>query len=327
MFNEKHKKWLILLVLVIALAVFGTIAIIHLTEKQPDEELQEEVPSQTEQDLVYFSGEAYRYNYNLKNILFLGIDNSTEIDFENIPGTGGQADCIMLLSLDRENKTVRVLQISRDSMTEIDIYDSNGNKYSSEQGQLALQYAYGNGAKNSSWAMKKTVSELLYEVPIDGYITMDIAAVSRVNDLLGGVTITIPEDYTEIDPAFVKGETITLNGMQAEKYVRYRDITVSESSHTRMRRQVQYIPALLETFEKKVGDNAEKMKQLYSRVSEYILTDLSIDDMTDMLEYSWNAEDVEYLAGEVVKGEEFEEFYVNEEDLQKKIIKMFYILK
>ena len=327
MFNEKQKKWLIVLLIVIILAVLGIIAIFMLREQEDDEKPQEEIATQTEQDIVYFDGEAYKYNYNLKNILFLGIDNETEIDYDNIPGAGGQADCIMLLSLDRENKTVRVLQISRDSMTEIDIYDSNGNKYSTMQGQLALQYAYGNGAKNSSWAMKKTVSELLFELPIDGYITMDIAAVSKINDLLGGVTLTIPEDYTDIDPAFVAGATLTLNGEQAERYVRYRDITVAESSHTRMRRQVQYIPALLETFESKVGDNVDKMKQLYSGVADFVLTDLSFDDMTAMLDYSWNSDEVEYLDGEVVKGEKYEEFYVDDEKLQEKIIKMFYILR
>ena len=318
---------MLLSAIVFAVAMFGMIAIFTLQKQEEPDEPEKEVASQTEHDVVYFDGEAYKYNHNRKNILFLGIDNSGEIDYENMPGDGGQADCIMLLSLDRETKTVHVLQISRDSMTEIDIYDSNGNKFSTIQGQLALQYAYGNGAKNSSWAMKKTVSELLFELPIDGYITMDIAAVSRINDLLGGVTLTIPEDYTEIDPAFAKGETLTLNGSQAEKYVRYRDIKVAQSSHTRMRRQVQYIPALLQTFEEKVGDDEQKLKQLYSGVAQYVLTDLSIDDMTNMLDYTWASDEVEYLEGEIVQGEEYEEFYLDDEKLQKKIIKMFYNLK
>ena len=65
--------------------------------------------------------------------------------------------------------------------------------------------------------MKKTVSELLYGMPIAGCFSMTIEGISTLNDAIGGVSITVPEDYTDIDPAFVQGTTLTLTGEQAEK--------------------------------------------------------------------------------------------------------------
>lgn len=312
---------MLLVVLAIAITVIAVIDYRNYVEKQ---EKEYEVMSQTDHDVVYYNGEKYKYNSDIKNILFMGIDNDAGIQTNNLPGEGGQADCIMLLSLNKETKKGTIFQISRDSMTEIDIYDSNGNHHSTMQGQLALQYAYGSGAKNSCWAMKKTVSELLYELPISGYVAMDIAAVAKVNDLLGGVTITIPEDYSAIDAAFVQGQTVTLSGEQAEKYVRYRDVNEMGSSHTRMQRQVQYIPALFETFDAKVGDDEAEMKRLYSGVSEYLVTDLSGDEMEELMEYTWDTENVTFLNGEIVQGEEFEEFHVDNDALQKTIIELYY---
>ena len=257
----------------------------------------------------------------------MGIDNNAELSEENIPGAGGQADCIIVLSVDRENKTVQAIQISRDSMTEVDIYDANGNAYATLNAQVATQYAYANGAKNGCWATKKTVSELLYEIPIDGYIAMDIAAVSQINDSLGGVTLTIPEDYTMIDSAFEEGTTITLTGEQAEKYVRYRDITIMGDNHFRMRRQIQYIPALLAAMKDKINRSEDALDTLYSEFTPYILTDLTTDEVMNMMQYSWSEENVTFLAGESVAGEKFEEFYIDDIKLQETIIKTFYKLK
>ena len=68
--------------------------------------------------------------------------------------------------------------------------------------------------------------------------------IADITNLMGGVTLTVPEDYTDIDPAFKAGETIVLAGEQAEKYVRYRDVNVSGSNTQRMERQAQFMEAL-----------------------------------------------------------------------------------
>lgn len=327
--KSKSKKWVLTVIIICLLLISISIGVICLkyfeTKKYKNTDNIES--SQIENNIVEYHGKKYEYNDNLINILFLGIDNDTEIQSQNTPGLGGQADCIMILSMDEETKTSKILQISRDTMADIDIYDAQGMHYTTIWAQLATQYAYGNRASTSCWAMKKKVGELLDNIPIYGYISLDIKGVSIMNDYVGGVTVTIPEDYTEIDKAFIKGKTITLNGEQAEKYVRYRNIDVRGSNSLRMKRQVQYIPALQNKMRKVLGESEQKVSEFDSLMSEYLVTDLTVEDIKGMTGYAWETENVTYLPGKIVEGKETEEFHLDDEGLKKTIIDMFYKAK
>lgn len=272
-------------------------------------------------------GEVFEYNKDLMNILFLGIDKDDVLEEQDGPRTAGQSDCIMILSLNKETKEGRILQIPRDTMTEVDMYDSNGNYYNSAVRQITLQFAFGIGGENSCWAVKKTVSELLYDLPIDGYFAIDMAGVAKITDAIGGVTITVPSDYTHIDPSFEEGATITLNGEQAEKYVRYRDIDQMFSNNDRMERQTQFIPALVDSLKQKVGAGGNYVDLLLPVVDEYMITDLREDQLNDLADYELDMMDIQTLPGEGKMGEVHEEFHVDEEKLLKNIAEMFYISK
>lgn len=63
---------------------------------------------------------------------------------------------------------------------------------------------------------EKAVSDLFAGIPIDYYVTMDLDGISTFNDALGGVTVTLEDDFSQIDPEMVKGTTICLQGKQAE---------------------------------------------------------------------------------------------------------------
>lgn len=52
---------------------------------------------------------------------------------------------------------------------------------------------------------------------IDGYAMVNVGAVSVVNDMVGGVTVTIEDDFSEVDPTLKMGETVTLMGEQARE--------------------------------------------------------------------------------------------------------------
>lgn len=323
--SERKKKKILLLILFLLLCLLLAWLLKHIFAEPEDE--WDDTLSQESINQITYKGKQYSYNTNLINILFLGIDKDDEIRNDNIPGEAGQSDCIMLLTLDKQKKQGRILQIPRDTMTEIDLYDTNGNYSTTVTEQIATQYAYSIGGTNSCWATKKTVSELLYDLPIDGYLAMDLTTISIVNDAIGGVTITVPEDYTMIDPAFEKGATIKLTGTQAERYVRYRDTNVSFSNNGRMQRQVQYVPAMIETIQNNVDMDGNYYKVLYPLVEKYMVTDMNETQINALAEYELVTSDIQFLPGEGKKGEKYEEFYVNEEKLQKMLIETFYILE
>lgn len=329
--NKKIKKVLFPLVGILLVSALFFVAVSVLDKRGSQEEgiqafeNEEEVVSQSDssRNTIVYEGNTYEYNSNLENYLFLGVDKKEEVVLRDTPGIAGQADCVMVLSMDRETKEGRILQISRDSMTDVDIYDANGNYYTTIKAQIAAQYAYGNGKDTSCWAMKKTVSKLLYDLPLDGCISLNIEGIRAMNDAVGGVTVTIPEDYTAIDPAFVKGNQITLTGEQAERYVRYRDTERQGSNHERMRRQVQYLPALISAIRKQAGNSGDFYGTYQNILAPYMVTDMNADQINRLSEYQLSAE-VEYVPGEAVPGEYNEEFIVNEEELKKLLIKMFY---
>lgn len=272
-------------------------------------------------------GQVYEYNKNLMNILFLGIDKDDVIEEQVNPHSAGQSDCIMILSLNKETKEGRILQIPRDTMTEVDMYDKNGNYYNSAIRQITLQFAFALGGEDSCWAVKKTVSELLYDLPIDGYFAIDMSGIAMITDAIGGITITVPSDYTHIDPAFAEGATITLDGAQAEKYVRYREIDQMFSNNDRMERQTQFIPALVDALKQKAGSSGNYVDMLLPVVGEYMITDLREDQLNDMADYDLDMAEIQILPGEGKMGDVHEEFHVDQEKLLKNLAEMFYILK
>lgn len=321
--RSKGKKVLLLILLLLVCILVAWV--LKEVLKEPEAEW-DDTQSQVDINQITYEGKQYSYNTNLINILFLGVDNTDMLTEDNLPGEAGQSDCIMILTLDKGKKEGRIIQIPRDTMTEVDLYDTSGNYSTTVTEQIATQYAYSIGGKSSCFATKKTVSELLYDLPIDGYLAMEYSSIAIVNDAIGGVEITVPEDYTMIDPAFEKGATLKLTGEQAHDYVRWRDTNASFSNNDRMERQVQYIPALINAIRNYVGEDGDYYKKLYSLVEKYMLTDLNEDEINALAEYELVTSDIQYLPGEGKKGEKYEEFYVDEKKLQKMLIETFYIL-
>ena len=174
---------------------------------------------------------------DLTNILMIGVDWTQDKPALASSRYKGQADFLQLVSIDKRNRTVSTIHIDRDTLTPIRIYGPFGDYAGERETQICLSYAYGSTQKqcceNTVWA----VSHLLGGIPIKGYIVMDVGGIAAVNDALGGVTVTLSDDFTHLDPAMTKGTTMTLEGKQAEHYVRSRIGVGAGTNMSRMARQ------------------------------------------------------------------------------------------
>ena len=274
-------------------------------------------------DTVVIDGVTYRRRTDLKTILFLGIDDAQTVKAEGgVVGNNGRSDTMILFILDEGNKTVRPLTISRNSMTEVDVYKGNGDLAYSGQMQINMQYSFGNSAVRSCFLTKRTVSELLYDTPIDGYLAMTMAGISVIVDELGGVTLVMPEDYTEIDKRYTEGAKVTLTGADAERFVRYRDITVAGSNETRADRQSWFIYSLFQQMRAK-GNMADSVEHLLAAVDDYVETDLDAETMKMLVNCTLLDESLK-VPGTTVEGELYDEYHVDEEALQALLIQLFY---
>ena len=177
----------------------------------------------------------------LTNLLLIGVDWA-EMDSPAASGRyAGQADFLLLLTFDKKNRTISTLQIDRDTMTDIRVYGPFGEYTGIRETQICLSHAYGATAaencENTVWA----ASRLLGNIPVDGYLALDMSAITALNDALGGVTVTLEEDFSALDPQMVRGATIALQGKQAETFVRGRTGVGDGTNAARMKRQKAFM--------------------------------------------------------------------------------------
>ena len=163
----------------------------------------------------------------LTNLLLIGVDWA-EMDSPAASGRyAGQADFLLLLTFDKKNRTISTLQIDRDTMTDIRVYGPFGEYTGIRETQICLSHAYGATAAENC------------ENTACGVFGM--SAITALNDALGGVTVTLEEDFSALDPQMVRGATIALQGKQAETFVRGRTGVGDGTNAARMKRQKAFM--------------------------------------------------------------------------------------
>ena len=295
--------------------------------EEGEEEDEEILP---ESGQILYNGNIYEYNDDLLTFLCLGVDSRQDIQLEKTPGKGGQADTIILAVMDTARKTLKLINVSRDTLAKIKVYDTNGIYLYEEEAQLALQYAYGDGGEGSCLLMEQAVSNLFYGIPIHGYGAIDVKAVADLNDAVGGVEVTVIEDLSRFTPDLALGNTLTLTGRQALHYVQERDVETEElgANNLRIERQKQYLQAFWKTVKAKTKQDLTLPLRLYNTAASHMVTSITADQVaylsTIALDCTFSDEDMLTVQGTVRKEDVYEEFLVDEEALYDLIIQVFY---
>lgn len=283
---------------------------------------------QDESGLVSRNGKKYKYNDEMITILCMGIDRDTALEEEGASGENGQADTIFLLALDPSEKNIKMLGISRDTMTAIRTYDHQGNYVGETVNHLGLAFSYGDGQQSSGELMTDAVSNLLYELPIHGYAAVNMNAIEKLNDSVDGVAVTLAEDMKLAGSDFKKGERVRLTGEQAESYVRYRDMDKEGSNSLRMQRQKQYALSFMNEAKSAIRRDVMLVVDLYQNLTEDMSTSIKVDEavyLASMLpDMSFDMEDIRMLEGDTKQGAVYEEFYADEEALLNTVLEIFY---
>ncbi len=279
----------------------------------------------TKADIVYYNDEEYLPKGNLYTMLIAGTDNTGKV-VEKEYNNAGQCDFIALMIMDRSSKTYKVLEISRDTMTNIPVLGPQGDKTDTIYAQIALSHAYGDGLKLSCKNVKNAVSDYLYGVEIDDYMVFNIDAIGLINDAVGGVEVTLDEDFTEYDETMKKGTTLTLTGEQAIIYTRQRKEVSNSTNEYRMSRQENYIKGLIPLAKAAMNENNQIALDIFEMLEDYMVTSMNKSQFGGLANkmYSYDNQGFVTIAGESVKGEEFIEFYPDENDLKAKVIDLFY---
>ncbi len=277
---------------------------------------------------VTYNGKEYQYNDDIINFLCMGIDKDIPIEQKRETGSEGLADTILLVSVNVEEDTIKMLAVPRETVVSVKVLDTAGNFTGTESKQITLQYAYGRSAEESGELMTEAVSNLLYKLPIQRYCAINFQALPVLNDAVGGVALTSLETVYWWGGELHAGEEMHLLGQDALNYVRARDERVEESSMGRLERQKQYVSCYIEQAKGAVKEDLTLPVQLYKSLSEHMSTDVTLEDIAylapEILEMSLDMEDISMVPGEVIQGEEHEEYHVQAEALKELVIQNFY---
>lgn len=282
--DTHHRSWRKSLpgLALYAFAALMMIAACLIFREKPREETMGKLDGRFQSAITYVHGENvlhYREKA-LTNLLLIGVDRDESSAMDAMAQEGGQADFLLLVTADRERRAIILTHIDRDTITEIGTYGVFGDRAGTTVTQICLAHAFGSTEEQRCENTVQAVSNLFGGIVIEGYIAMDMGNIAQLNDALGGVTVTLEDDFSAVDPAMAADTTLTLQGRQAEIFLRYRSMLAESTNQRRMQRQRAYMSAALTAME---GKDASDWDQLLSTMQGSIHTNVAQAELADDL--------------------------------------------
>ena len=198
-------------------------------------------------------------------VLFMGRDES-----------GKLADVNWIFQFDLFEGTMNVLQIPRDCYMP-DYANPSTNKFNS---------IYGSGQEEGVTSIQRAVNAIQesFGLTIDCYVKLVCTDIANIVDSIGGIPITLPEEIMyEADKVLKAGEQ-TLNGQQAEWFVRFRR-EYDEGDIGRVKAQRIFLAAAMEKLlDMSQTELMSAMQKIYK--NEWIATDLSLEQISMLADFA-----------------------------------------
>lgn len=277
---------------------------------------------------ITYKGHKYQYNDKITNILCMGSDRDAEITRVTETGedyaTGGQADSLFVMSMNVESGDINMVNISRETMAEVNLYTSSGKAAGSRNEQICLAYAYGDGEETSCQNELVAVRRLFYNLPINFYMSLNIDGIAPINDSVGGVLVKSPETVAE----FVEGENYKLQGTLAQSFVRARNHATVDGNNKRMQRQKIYLDAFSQNVFTKTRSNLTYPLTVYNAAEPFVTTNIGLNEVAyfsvTALRGGFGGLNIKNVPGQVKEGEKYAEFYVNEKKFFEMFLDLYY---
>ena len=260
-------KWIItsIIILIILLIGSGFLITHHYYSQMATTERLEQSDVGILNELVEKEEES-----NIVNIAVLGIDQDGD-------GSNGRSDAIKVISLDMNNKKVKLTSFQRDTLIYIPEPENDFDK---------LNHAYWYGGA------PLTLKTLNYNFDLDitRYVAFNFDAIEHIIDTIDGIELDVHEnelkvtnDYikglnsassNDVDaPYLTKGGLQKLSGRQAMAYMRNRYVG---DDFDRMNRQNKVMEAMID---KVMNQSYTELLGLLDACLPYVETNLTMNEM------------------------------------------------
>ncbi len=242
------KKFLtlliILLILILGAAVYLTYNIISKVNYVPSEHSN-----------LYMDTDNLMSDRKVKNILFIGVDDDS--------GGSSRSDSMILVSLDENNKKIKLTSFMRDTWVYIPDHD---------YAKLNAAYSYG-----GTGLLMDTI-EYNFGIQIDNYCLVDFEIFSDIIDELGGVTVEVEKREADFinrtSKQNIESGKTKLNGAEALVYCRIRYL---DSDFYRTARQRKVMNAIVTQAK---DSNVFTLYSLAETILPQVKTDITKAEMT-----------------------------------------------
>lgn len=320
--NKRRRIKILMVVaalILVSVVLCSGLRILESTVLHKEPEHNEAVTSKT----IYKDNIAYFPRQDI-TVFLITVTNESDRAEGALSGNGtGETELAVIAVFDETQKCYHILALNPDTVAEIPATVSEGKTAV----RLAAVNAVISGREEGCEKTKQAVSELLGGVYIDYYLSMSLDMMAVLTDAVGGVTVTIEDDFADVDPALEKGE-MTLNGQQVLTFLRTRGGAGAQLNASRMARQESYFRSFAEAMGTENGVSGS-IFDIYETISSDIVTDCSMGTLSALAGQfvSYDLREFVTPAGESVPGDTGMEFYPDEEALETLVLDLFYAPK
>lgn len=206
------------------------------------------IPEGTEEDgdLPYY----YEEVEGITNIALFGVDAPL--------GKRGRSDAIMIVTIDRNTKKIKLSSIIRDSYVNIP-----------DRGMDKVNHAYAFGGPEL--ALKTLNSN--FHLDIKNFATVNFTTLPKIVDILGGVSIEVTSAEASKISGISSAGTYNLTGAQALEYSRIRKI---DSDFARSERQRTVMEAIIK---KMLDKPVTSYPGILSKIMPLVTTNMAANDI------------------------------------------------
>ena len=270
-----------------------------------------------------YNGKIYTEREDVDAYLIMGIDKDGKVERGKDAWDGGQADMIQVMVIDHAAKTWQLLAIDRNTLVNLEALNQDGTSAGEKYMQICLAHGYSYGLEDGCIKTAEIVKNILLNRRLNTYYALNMGGIGVLNDLVGGVPITVTEEFLEIDPTLKVGEKITLTGEQAESFVRARMNMEDDRNELRMARQEIYLDSFIRKFDEL---STNEILEIYNEMMDYVVTNMGSATFKEMTEKckEYNKLETVRIKGTSQIENDFETFRMDEQDRMDTALKLFY---
>ncbi len=287
---------------------------------------QETIPPEKQQVKVIDAKTGEEETKTIKDNIILfglfGVDSNLNRQQRRM---GGRTDTMIVVVVDTERHTAKMISCPRDTKTNVKRLDKNGNVIEAVVNKLNAAFPFGgeHGYENTMDAISELFQLKDVAIPrLTKFAGIDMDGIQPVADAVDGVPVKLVKNMSGYGKA---GETVILKGQKAEDFVRARKTNGMTSDIDRGNNQKQFVTGIAKRI-KEMGAT-EAVLKLYDKLTKYIDTNMGSDEILALASVlkDIDLDEIEFLTlpGKAVGGNP--SYYVlNEEELRKMIIEVFY---